>query len=146
MADHLRILIADQNRYHCLLIEREIHHRFPSCVTTIFRSAKDTLDELNRNRYSAAVIDASVSDSVYSNMPAEIRKRSQNLPLLLTVPPDVILPDQDSLYDDLTTIVLKDGRMIERQGVATSVLKHENHAWKIVRYHSSSRAPRKTNR
>ncbi|MGI9376987.1 MAG: YybH family protein [Tsuneonella suprasediminis] len=39
-------------------------------------------------------------------------------------------------------IALTDGRVIERDGVATSVLNHEDGAWKIVQYHSSSRAPR----
>ena len=40
-------------------------------------------------------------------------------------------------------IELADGRVIEREGVATSVLSHEAARWKIVQYHSSSRAPRK---
>ncbi|WP_265530440.1 YybH family protein [Sphingomicrobium marinum] len=39
-------------------------------------------------------------------------------------------------------IKLKDGREIARDGVATSVLKHDAHGWKIVRYHSSSRPVR----
>jgi len=39
-------------------------------------------------------------------------------------------------------IELHDGRVIEREGVATSVLRHGADGWKIVRYHSSSRAPR----
>ncbi len=39
-------------------------------------------------------------------------------------------------------IALTDGRVIERDGVATSVLTHKDGAWKIVQYHSSSRAPR----
>jgi len=38
-------------------------------------------------------------------------------------------------------IELTDGRVIERTGVATSVLRHEpGGQWKILRYHSSSRA------
>jgi len=41
------------------------------------------------------------------------------------------------------TIVLFDGRVIERTGVATSVLRKEGAEWKIVQYHSSSRAPKK---
>ena len=41
------------------------------------------------------------------------------------------------------TIVLKDGRTIERQGVATAVLVQQNNQWKIAQYHSSSRAPKK---
>ena len=39
-------------------------------------------------------------------------------------------------------IALTDGRVIERDGFATSVLTHENGTWKIVQYRSSSRAPR----
>src|SRR3546814_14729350 len=39
-------------------------------------------------------------------------------------------------------IELTDGRVIERDGVATSVLAHDADGWRIVQYHSSSRAPR----
>lgn len=39
-------------------------------------------------------------------------------------------------------IELADGRVIEREGVATSVLVHDAEGWKIVQYHSSSRSPR----
>ena len=41
------------------------------------------------------------------------------------------------------TIVLKDGRIIERQGVATAVLVKRDESWKIAQYHSSSRTPKK---
>ncbi|MFZ1741978.1 MAG: nuclear transport factor 2 family protein [Pontixanthobacter sp.] len=40
------------------------------------------------------------------------------------------------------TIVLKDGRTIERQGVATAVLVKRDESWKIAQYHSSSRTPK----
>lgn len=36
-------------------------------------------------------------------------------------------------------IELTDGRVIERNGSATSVLTHDASGWKILRYHSSSR-------
>jgi len=39
-------------------------------------------------------------------------------------------------------IELADGRVIDREGIATSVLAHDADGWKIVQYHSSSRAPR----
>ncbi len=39
-------------------------------------------------------------------------------------------------------IELTDGRVIDREGVATSVLTHDANGWKIVQYHSSSRPPR----
>jgi ketosteroid isomerase-like protein len=40
-------------------------------------------------------------------------------------------------------IELTDGRVVDREGVATSVLMHDAGGWKIVQYHSSSRAPAK---
>lgn len=40
-------------------------------------------------------------------------------------------------------IELSDGRVIERVGVATSVLRNGLNGWRITSYHSSSRAPRK---
>ena len=40
-------------------------------------------------------------------------------------------------------IELEDGRIIERDGVATSVLVHGENGWTIAQYHSSSRAPRR---
>lgn len=40
------------------------------------------------------------------------------------------------------SIGLNDGRKVEREGVATSVLMHEVDGWRIIQYHSSSRAPR----
>lgn len=42
----------------------------------------------------------------------------------------------------LYRLELVDGRVIDREGVATSVLAHDDDGWKIVQYHSSSRAPR----
>ena len=40
-------------------------------------------------------------------------------------------------------IILHDGRKIARTGVATSALERRGDSWKILRYHSSSRAPKK---
>lgn len=41
------------------------------------------------------------------------------------------------------TIVLKDGRTVERQGVATAVLVKRDGSWQIAQHHSSSRTPAK---
>lgn len=40
-----------------------------------------------------------------------------------------------------TIVLKKDGKEIKRKGVATSFLKKENGAWKIVNMHNSSRKP-----
>ena len=51
---------------------------------------------------------------------------------------DVALATETYTY----RIVLKDGRTIDRQGAATSVLERSAEGWRIVQHHSSSRAPR----
>jgi ketosteroid isomerase-like protein len=43
-------------------------------------------------------------------------------------------------------IELADGRVVDRDCVATSVLMHDAGGWKIFQYHSSSRAPGKMKR
>ncbi len=40
-----------------------------------------------------------------------------------------------------TIVVKKDNSIVERRGVATSILKKENGIWKIMQAHSSSRRP-----
>ena len=41
-------------------------------------------------------------------------------------------------------IELHDGRIVEREGVATSVLHHTDDGWKIIVYHSSGRPPKRS--
>jgi ketosteroid isomerase-like protein len=58
-----------------------------------------------------------------------------------------VIVDGDYAFSTETyiyVIVLKDdGRVIERQGAATSVLHKENGQWKIMKAHNSSRAVKK---
>lgn len=56
----------------------------------------------------------------------------------VSVEGDIALATETYVY----RLDLDDGRTIERQGVATSALRRTESGWRIVRYHSSSRAPR----
>lgn len=47
--------------------------------------------------------------------------------------------------DTLEDGTLADPRIVERKGIATSILKEVNGTWKIMKTHSSSRKPRKNN-
>lgn len=58
--------------------------------------------------------------------------------ITVTVHGDMALAHESYGY----RIALADGRVVERTGVATSVLVRRDGRWLIVRYHSSSRAPR----
>lgn len=61
-----------------------------------------------------------------------------NYSVAIRVVGDVALATETYTY----RIVLKDGRTIDRQGAATSVLARGADGWRIVQHHSSSRAPR----
>jgi uncharacterized protein (TIGR02246 family) len=58
----------------------------------------------------------------------------------VSVEGDIALATETYIY----RLDLDDGRTIERQGVATSALRRTEGGWRIVRYHSSARAPRPT--
>ena len=58
--------------------------------------------------------------------------------IAVTVHGDMALAHESYGY----RIALADGRVVERTGVATSVLERRDGRWLIVRYHSSSRTPR----
>ena len=47
-----------------------------------------------------------------------------------------------SRLSDAANYCFADGRVIDLEGVVTSVLTHDANGWKIVQYHSSSRPPR----
>jgi len=104
----LRILIADRNRYHALLIEREIEKRFSSSVTCVFQSGKAALDELGRNRYDIAIVDCSFTVAGETSMLSAIRQVDGRLPVVLTAPPDTPYPEIDREGNGLGILITKD--------------------------------------
>ena len=60
MNDGTRILIVDRNRYHALLLDRQIHHQLESAITSVFRGLREALEELQRNTYAIMVVDYSL--------------------------------------------------------------------------------------
>lgn len=61
-----------------------------------------------------------------------------NYSVSVTVVGDLALATETYTY----RIVLKDGRTVDRQGAATSVLRRDASGWRIAQHHASSRAPR----
>lgn len=109
MEQRIRILIADTNRYHSLLLEREIHRRFETGVTATFRTNREALAELKRNKYDAAVIDCSLAFECETNLYRAIREETEQLPIVLTGAPGVIQPETRSAKNERTAFVTKEG-------------------------------------
>ncbi|MFZ5980405.1 MAG: response regulator [Candidatus Zixiibacteriota bacterium] len=58
----MRILLLEENKFHALLIKRELQEKFPEASLSVFRSATAALDEITRNRYDIAIIDNQLSE------------------------------------------------------------------------------------
>ncbi|HUV31164.1 MAG TPA: histidine kinase dimerization/phospho-acceptor domain-containing protein [Acidobacteriota bacterium] len=108
MDRNLRILIADKNRYHALLIERGLRNRFAASIVAVFRSADQAIEELQKTTYDAAVIDCTCAANSDSNIVEAVRRCRRHLPILLTTPPGTVLPDVYPGDNGLTAFVVKD--------------------------------------
>ena len=123
----------------------------PENTLAAYRSALESLDDTNMPRLftqDALVFENGKAEGSFGNYLAnhlspELREFESftfsNETIDISFIGETAIASETYTY----TIVLKDGRIIERQGVATAVLVKRDESWKIAQYHSSSRTPKK---
>ncbi|MEH6759367.1 MAG: nuclear transport factor 2 family protein [Parasphingorhabdus sp.] len=123
----------------------------PKNTLDAYRSAIESLDDTNMSRLftdDSLVFENGKAEGNFGNYLAhhlgpELGEFESftfsNLATEMSVLGETAIASETYTY----TIVLKDGRTIERQGVATAVLVKRDESWKIAQYHSSSRTPKK---
>ena len=123
----------------------------PESTLEAYRSGIESLDDTNMPRLftdDALVFENGKAEGSFSNYLAhhvspELKEFESftfnNETIGISVIGETAIASETYTY----TIVLKDGRIIERQGVATAVLVKRDESWKIAQYHSSSRTPKK---
>lgn len=123
----------------------------PESTLEAYRSGIESLDDTNMLRLftdDALVFENGKAEGSFSNYLAhhlspELKEFDSftfnNETIDISVIGETAIASETYTY----TIVLKDGRIIERQGVATAVLVKRDESWKIAQYHSSSRSPKK---
>ena len=123
----------------------------PESTLEAYRSGIESLDDTNMPRLftdDALVFENGKAEGSFSNYLAhhlspELKEFESftfnNETIDISVIGETAIASETYTY----TIVLKDGRIIERQGVATAVLVKRDESWKIAQYHSSSRTPKK---
>ena len=76
MSRKTRILLLEDNKYHALLIKRELADKFPQVVLAGFQSAEFARDELLRNIYEIVLIDWEMAtyDYFFNDLGNEERK------------------------------------------------------------------------
>ena len=78
-----RILILEANRYHALLIERELATRFPAAVLAKFESDAAALEELRRTHYDVAIVDTETPAQGSNSFFESFRDLSQSTVLIV---------------------------------------------------------------
>jgi signal transduction histidine kinase len=126
MKNGTRILIVDRNRYHALLLDREIHHQIDSAVTTVFRNLTDAAEELRQNNYAVVVVDYSLLQEAGVELSELTGSTTPEPATILAVSPGGIPPEIAPEKRSRTTVVVKDSTFhlqipplieyIERQG------------------------------
>jgi len=123
----------------------------PERTLEAYRSAIEGLDDTNMPRLftdDALVFENGKAEGSFGNYLAhhlspELKEFQSftfsNVATEMSVLGETAIASETYTY----TIVLKDGRTIETQGVATAVLVTRDESWKIAQYHSSSRTPKK---
>ena len=123
----------------------------PESTLEAYRSGIKSLDDTNMPRLftdDALVFENGKAEGSFSNYLAhhlspELKEFESftfnNETIDISVIGETAIASETYTY----TIVLKDSRIIERQGVATAVLVKRDESWKIAQYHSSSRTPKK---
>ncbi|UCC43589.1 MAG: hypothetical protein JSU65_10675 [Candidatus Zixiibacteriota bacterium] len=104
----VRVLIAEQNRYHATLIDREIHKRIGSCVTVVIHSAGKALEEIRQNSYSILIVDSLINTDRNASLLKAVRGFRPTIPIILTLPMGQIQPGIPATDNDYTALVLKD--------------------------------------
>ena len=123
----------------------------PESTLEAYRSGIESLDDTNMPRLftdDALVFENGKAEGSFNNYLAhhlspELKEFESftfdNETIDISVIGETAIASETYTY----TIVIKDGRIIERQGVATAVLVKRDESWKIAQYHSSSRTPKK---
>ncbi len=126
-----------------------------SAVKSVLRVYKDSLEKLDVSAaaklftadsqvFESGGVEGTFADYVAHHIGPELAEfkefRFSNYKVDVRLEPPLALATETYNYK----IVLKeDGRVIEKRGIATSILKKIGNEWKIIQTHSSSRAPKK---
>lgn len=92
MNKHLRILLLDANRYHALLVERELSDSLPASVVSVFHGGEAATEELANNPYDVLIVDnatVSVVDTAYVD---KVRSRNDRMIVVIVSSEDVVEP------------------------------------------------------
>jgi len=84
----LRILLLEENKFHALLIKRELEEKFPREVLSVFQSASAALEEIRRNRYDIAVIDYHLSEYQGLEFLEKVRNEDDRLAVIFLAAAD----------------------------------------------------------
>lgn len=82
MKRDLQILLVEENKYHALLMEREIRQRYGDSSVVILRSGKEALEAVQTKSFDVAVVDFDMPDYAGLVFIELLRKDDVDLPVI----------------------------------------------------------------
>ncbi len=84
MKKDIRILLAEDNKYHAALIKRGIAERHAGSTLDVFSTGRAVLEAAQKHHYDIAVIEQSLPDFDGLELLALLRKDDLDLPVIIT--------------------------------------------------------------
>jgi DNA-binding NarL/FixJ family response regulator len=108
MSRKTRILLLEDNKYHALLIKRELAEKFPQTVLAGFQSAEFARDELLRNNYEIVLIDYNPSWQKGLEYIRRLHREVPDLKIILLASADTNHLSAKALEVGATEFILKE--------------------------------------
>ncbi|MBN1212437.1 MAG: response regulator [candidate division Zixibacteria bacterium] len=108
MPKKIRLLLLQDNKYHALLIKRELADKLPQCIVATFQSAEFARDELRRNVYNIALIDYNPSWGEGLDYIKRLHREMPTLKIILLASNDTNHLSENALESGATDFVLKE--------------------------------------
>ena len=104
----MRILLLENNRFHALLIKRELLEKYPQSTVADFRTAGAALEELKQNRYDVAVVDYDSNGCREMAFLNKVRKTDERLALILLAAADTDRLSERALRAGVSEFLIKE--------------------------------------
>lgn len=121
---------------------RDVLNRFKSAIERLDASGTEAMFASDSTIFETGGVEGSYSNYLAHHLGPELKHfksfKFDNYKVDVRIEGPIALANESYTY----RIELDDGRTVDRQGVATSVLKKIGGEWKILSMHNSGRAPK----
>ncbi len=122
MAPNLRILLADENHYRALLIEREVARLSGTSSVRRTKTGKVALELVKKEEFDLAIVDADLTGFHEIEILNGIRRSRRAMPIIVLSSEDSERPSPSSRFSNSVRFLVKDSSFPESLGPVIDAL------------------------